>query len=85
MKKLLYKEIPNALRINRERLGLTQKQVAQKLGLQSTTIISRWEKGEILPSLINAFWLSRLYRAPLNELFADLQGIIEAQATNDYE
>lgn len=66
-----YKTIPNALRKYRRIRGLKQKQVAQILGLKSASRISRWEKGECLPNLINAIRLSILYRNMVDGLFND--------------
>ena len=34
-------------------------------------MISRWEKGIQIPSLLNAFWLALLYRTMVDALFID--------------
>ena len=39
----------NEIRKLRKRLGLTQQQLADKLGVDRTTV-SRWERGEVEPS-----------------------------------
>lgn len=69
MKNLSYKRVPNTLREHREKLGLTQKMVANRLGLRSITLISRWESGDTLPSLVNAFRLANLYQTSIEVLF----------------
>lgn len=66
-----YKGIPNNLREHRKRLGLTQKQVAESLETDPDWI-SHWENGDALPNLISAMRLSKLYKTPLDDLFADL-------------
>ena len=64
--------IPNRLWLHRKRMGYTQKEVAKQLGLRSTSIISRWEKGEALPSCINLLKLSLLYKTLVNDFYRDL-------------
>lgn len=51
--------------------GYKQKDVAKILGIKSTSKISRWEKGECIPNLINAFKISILYRVMVDSLFID--------------
>lgn len=53
-------------------MGLTQLQVAKKLGLKSTNRLSRWEKGESLPNVINLFRLVVLYKTLADQLYYDL-------------
>lgn len=65
------RRVPNSLRKYRKAKGLTQKQVAKILGLESTSQISRWEKGVCLPSSLNIFKLSSLYRKMTDALFCD--------------
>ena len=52
-------------------LGLTQKQVARILNLQSSAQVSRWERGERQPNLIQSLRLSALYKRLVNDLFFD--------------
>ena len=52
--------------------GLKQKDVAKILGLKSTSQISRWERGFILPKPMNIFKLASLYRTMTDALFIDL-------------
>jgi transcriptional regulator with XRE-family HTH domain len=67
-----YKKIPNALRRYREEAGLSQQKVAHLLNLKNNTLISRWERGEALPCLVNACKLSKFYGTSLDMLFSGL-------------
>jgi transcriptional regulator with XRE-family HTH domain len=69
MKNVEYKKIPNNLRKYRKAIGLKQEEVARILGLKNSGMISRWENGVCLPSLINAFKLSGLYSVLVDALF----------------
>lgn len=53
-------------------MGYSQKEVAALLGFESTSRISRWEKGEAMPSVKNLLKLSVLYATLPNELYFDL-------------
>jgi transcriptional regulator with XRE-family HTH domain len=72
MKYKLYKRIPNVLRKYRRASGLKQLDVAQILGMKSSSRISRWENGEGIPSVVNVFKLAILYRVMVDSLFIDL-------------
>lgn len=67
-----HKQAGRNLRTHRRLMRLSQTDVAQKLHLKSSAIISRWERGKALPSLENALRLSVLYKTLVNELFWDL-------------
>ncbi len=71
MKNINYKSIPNCLRRYRKARGLNQREVAEIIGLKSSSIISRWEKGICLPSLSNIFKLALIYRTMVDALFID--------------
>lgn len=68
----VYRKIPNLLRKYRKSRGLNQRQVAAILGLKSASRISRWERGNCLPCLMNAIRLSILCRTMIDGLFGDL-------------
>ncbi len=53
----------------RHRIGYSQTDVAEILGLRNSTQICQWEKGVVMPSLENVIKLSILYRAPVLFLF----------------
>jgi transcriptional regulator with XRE-family HTH domain len=61
----------NCLRKYRKARGLNQQDVAEILGIKSTSMISRWEMGVCLPDLLNAFKLSIVYRTMTDALFID--------------
>ena len=63
----------NNLRFYRKRANLQQQQVAEMLGLKSTSIISRWENNISYPDLINVFKLSLIYRVLIEDLYPDLK------------
>lgn len=67
-----YKRIPNDLRFRRIRRGLWQKDVAAKLGLKDTALLSRWENGGSFPNLVNILRLSALYQTSIDDLFPRL-------------
>ena len=77
MKKVELKKVPNNLRKYRKAIGLKQKEVAQILGLKNSGMISRWEKGRCLPSLVNAFKLAGLYCVLVDALFFPLMRVIK--------
>lgn len=66
-----YKKIPNLLRKYRRIRGLNQKEIAAILGLRDASLISRWEKGRRIPSLMNAIRLAILCRSMVDALFFD--------------
>jgi transcriptional regulator with XRE-family HTH domain len=72
MKSIKRKLIPNCLRKYRKARGLSQRDVAEILGLGSTSVISRWEKGVCLPSSLNILKLAVIYRTMADALFIDL-------------
>jgi transcriptional regulator with XRE-family HTH domain len=60
---------PNKLKEYRLKAGLTQKQVAEKLGLQCEDRLSHWERGQGMPSVLNLIKLSRIYKGTSNDLY----------------
>ena len=74
MKNANYKSVPNCLRRYRKARGLKQREVAEILGLKSGSVISRWERGVCLPSSLNVFKLSLVYRTrsmPCSSIFGE--------------
>lgn len=61
------------LRKARLLMGFSRKQVRQALGLQTTSHISEWERGERLPSVINLLKLSVLYKTLPDSLVYELR------------
>ena len=63
----------------RKKVGLGQKSVARMLGYKSTSPISEYETGRLIPSLRTAFKLAVLYNLSLQELYAPLYGEIQQE------
>jgi DNA-binding XRE family transcriptional regulator len=64
--------IPNNLKEYRIKAGLTQKQVARKLGFSNEVSICHWEQGKNIPNLINLLKLSKLYNSNAESLYSEL-------------
>lgn len=56
--------------------GYSQRQIAKKLGITSTTIIGRWEQGLAYPDLQNLIKLSVIYKTLIDQLYPDLRASI---------
>jgi transcriptional regulator with XRE-family HTH domain len=69
---MVSKRVPNKLKGYRKSFGLTQIDVAEILDLSHSGNISRWETGEILPSLIHLCQLSLLYKVDLINLYPEI-------------
>ena len=69
----------NRLWIARKRLGLGQKSVARLLGHKSTSPISEYETGRLLPNLRTALKLAAIYQTALPDLYITLQRQIEKE------
>jgi transcriptional regulator with XRE-family HTH domain len=76
MKQRQRENICHCLRKYRKTRGLRQCDVAEILGLKSTGMISRWEKGTCLPDSMNMLKLSIIYRTMVDALFIDLIRIL---------
>lgn len=66
------RQLPNYLRANRKRLGLSQKDVAFLLGGQSGAKISKYENFSRTPSLEAALALEAIHKRSVSELFGGL-------------
>src|SRR5713101_2328883 len=62
----------NRLWRQRRRVGLSQQRVADLVGYHTPSEISRFERGERLPSLVMALKLEIVYHTPVAFLFPDL-------------
>lgn len=71
------KHIPNSLKKHRKLMRYSQEDVRRKLLLRNTSMISKWENGERMPSGENLLKLSVLYKTVVNELYYTL--------TKDYQ
>lgn len=75
----------NSLFHARKKCGLSQEEVAEKLGVSRQTI-SKWETGETLPDIRQSKRLALLYRLSLDELIdfdLDMQEIEQAITRSD--
>ena len=75
----------NSLFHARKKSGLSQEEVAEKLGISRQTV-SKWETGETLPDIRQSKRLAVLYRLSLDELIdfdLDMQEIEQAIARSD--
>ena len=70
---------PNNLWISRKHVGLAQKSVAKLLGHRSTSVISEYENGKLLPSLSTALKLAAVYDRPITDLYPDLYRQIQEE------
>ncbi|MBF5044981.1 helix-turn-helix transcriptional regulator [Aggregicoccus sp. 17bor-14] len=60
--------LDNALKVHRARLGLTQEQLAERVGVTRKTI-NTVENGHFVPSTVLALRLARALGARVEELF----------------
>src|SRR5579863_5175315 len=67
----------NPLKAYRKAHGLTQLDVAQRMGLKNSSLISRWESGFSLPDLENVFQLAAVYGVTVDTLFQDLHESVQ--------
>ncbi|HPA11820.1 MAG: helix-turn-helix transcriptional regulator [Bacteroidales bacterium] len=58
----------NRIRVERAELGLTQEQVAEKIGVSRQTI-NAIEKGRYAPSVVLALKLARLFGKRVDDIF----------------
>lgn len=65
------KQVRNRLWLHRQRMGLSQSEVAEILKINSS-MLSRWESGETTPSCINLLKLSILYNTFILELYREV-------------
>ena len=67
-------EIGKRLRLVRERLGITQAEVGEKLGIQSQHV-SKYERGETVPTWENLIKLTEVYDVNINWLLTGKGGM----------
>lgn len=76
----LQRRIGKVSREARHRLGLTQEDVAERVGV-ATEVYGRLERGHMLPSLMTLMGLCRALRVTPN----DLTGLGEGSSFEEYE
>lgn len=66
----------NNLKLYRKQSGMTQEQVAEKLGV-SRQAVAKWENGESLPDIENIIALSDLYGTSVDYLVRNMTRLTE--------
>ena len=66
-------EVLNQIKEHRSRLGLTQEELAEAVGVSRQSINSI-ERGRYIPSLPLALRFARLFNCPIDELFVLKEG-----------
>jgi len=74
--------LPNYLRTNRMRLGLSQDEVAYLLGTESGTRVSRYEQFARDPGLRTALAYEAIFQRPIRELFAGIYDEVEREVAS---
>jgi DNA-binding XRE family transcriptional regulator len=75
----------NRLDIYRRRMRFSQRHLARLLGHTNSSVWSRWERGERLPSLANALRLGIILRIPVEFLFYSLHDDLRNQIRAEEE
>ncbi len=80
-------EIANRLVVLRKQSGLSQEDVAEKLGI-SCEAVSKWERAESAPDIDNLIRISKIYHVSLDALLntdgASTSGTSYASQNNQY-
>lgn len=61
----------NNLKLYRKKLGLTQEQIAEQLGV-SRQAVAKWERGETLPDIDNVIALADMYEVTIDSLVRNM-------------
>jgi transcriptional regulator with XRE-family HTH domain len=75
----------NTLDIYRRRMRLSTRHVARLLGDKDVSRLSKYERGQRLPNLRNAFRLSAILRVPVEFLFPSLYDLLREQIRAEEE
>lgn len=73
-------KLPNYLRAERKRRGLSQEEIAYLLGCESGAKVSRYERFRREPKLETALAYEALFATPVRDLFAGLAQDAEREA-----
>lgn len=65
--------VGEALRLHRKAARKKQTEVARRIGV-SPSAVSKWERGEAMPSLLHGLAFARAIQVPANKLFAGVSG-----------
>jgi transcriptional regulator with XRE-family HTH domain len=72
------RKLVHYLRNERKRLGLTQADIAALLGMQWKTRVSKYERGEVQPSLDIGLAYQKIYGKPIAEIFGGANAKVRA-------
>lgn len=72
------------LKDKRVEAGLTQSEVAKKLGYSSPQFISNWERGLANPPVFILRDLTKMYKVPTEEMFSRLLEEVEADLHREF-
>ena len=71
--------LPKKLSFLRKEKGLSQENLADEMNV-SRQAVSKWESGNVMPSLDNLIYLSRLYGVTIDSLIDDSQDLLPEPA-----
>ena len=77
-------ELSQFLKGKRIEAGLTQSEVAEKLGYSSPQFISNWERGLANPPVFILRTLTKLYKVPAGEMFSMLLSEVEQDLHREF-
>ena len=72
------------LKEKRARVGLTQSEVASKLGYSSPQFVSNWERGLASPPVFVLRDLTKLYKVGADEMFSVLMAGVETDLRQEF-
>jgi transcriptional regulator with XRE-family HTH domain len=76
--------LPEFLRDMRTKAGLTQAEVATKLGYTSPQFVSNWERGLANPPVVMLRNLTKLYRVEAEEMLTRFLQDVETDIRNEF-
>jgi transcriptional regulator with XRE-family HTH domain len=79
----MYKEMGEFLKTNRVKAGLTQRDVADKLGYATPQFISNWERGISMPPIKALKRLGEMYLISAEDLLEKTVEVANAAVTAD--
>jgi transcriptional regulator with XRE-family HTH domain len=72
------------LKERRVHVGLTQSDVAKKLGYSSPQFVSNWERGLARPPVFILRNLTKMYRVPAEQMFKALMSEVEGDLHKEF-
>jgi len=61
--------VPNNLKLYRLKSGLTQRQVAELIGVNNEERVCHWEKGRNVPNALNLIRLTKIFKTKSDDLY----------------